>query len=150
MQLDGNNNCFQYKRETWKIPQSDEEKAKGKRYVTTWFYSSASYSLAAPPPCMSKHLALQVGDLFFHWFKQLSEPQMQWWIKGNDSRSFWKQVFRGQLCLDDKHRLSIATSKDGSLRPSWVSDTWFQKQEREMKMHKKAKAKELGTCSTSK
>ena len=52
---------------------------------------------------------------------------MWWWIEGADGQHLWKRVIRGQLRPDDKRRLSVATNKDGSLRPSWVSDTWFQK-----------------------
>lgn len=141
IQLDDDGDCSQYKRESWKIPQSDEEKAQGKRYVTTWFYSSASYSLAAPPPCMSQHPLLQLGDLFFHCTPKSSEPQIWWWIEGNDRQRSWKRVSKGQLRPDDQRRLSISTNKDGTSRPSWVSNTWFQKQEREIKTRRKAKVK---------
>lgn len=54
---------------------------------------------------------------------------------------------RGQLHPDDKRRLSTATNKDGSPRPSWVSDIWFQKQEREIKSRNKGKAKVIGECT---
>ena len=128
------------KRVQKKCLQTDEEKAKGVRFFTTWLSSKGDYVLSAPPPELLRTDDVKPGDIFFHLNAQSSAPQI-WICVEQSSGAQWRSISKGFIHVADKRQLIINTEDNGNKYPSFITETWYNKRLKEERPKAKGKTK---------
>ena len=120
-----------------KCQRTDEEKdrhVKIGEYKTRWYECYGDLPISVPPPEMTKHRGIRLGDLFCYWTLTIEslDPKMWLWRVGHDGRPGWSVVSVGEQRDEDECRLALTDNH----RPSWVRDAWFRKKRTTQKLQR--------------